>query len=393
MHVEKIGLLGFGTVGSGVYEIVSRNRETIEKKGQVSVTIGSALVRNPAEMAARYPEVTFTTAVEDILEDETVTIVVEVLGGVDFAYDCVKRALAAGKHVVTANKDLIAKHGVELSQLASDNGVYLYYEASVGGGIPILRPLVEHLASNDVSSIYGIVNGTTNFIVSAMADRGWSYEEALEGAQVRGFAEADPTSDVEGYDAVRKLIILARLAFGVSVAFEDVPKRGITELTKETIEDARRNGYVIKLLASATVSGDEVYLEVSPFAVPKDHLLAQVAYENNAISVTGDMLDEAIFYGKGAGSLPTATSVVADVIHIAQQQARQAAVVPFEPLVTALKSQAKEAPLRRYFVSFGEEDSRTTKELTWEEADMLEARLHGVISQQTPIVIPVLEVK
>lgn len=348
MHVEKIGMLGFGTVGSGVYHIITENQATIEQKAQVRLQIEKALVRNPEAMAEQYTGVTFTNKLEPIINDEEITIVVEVLGGVDFAYECVKKALSAGKHVVTANKDLIAKHGVELSQLAQEHQVYLYYEASVGGGIPVLRPLVEHVATNEVQAIYGIVNGTTNFIVTSMSEQGLSYEEALKIAQEKGFAEADPTSDVEGYDAVRKLIILTRLAFGVSADFEEVAKKGITQITAEDIQLAKQAGYQIKLLASVTAQGEGVYLEVAPYWIPQNHLLAQVAYENNAISITGDALGEILLYGKGAGSLPTATSVLSDLTAIAQANKRQATVVPFEPLQQPLKNLVNTPPLKNY---------------------------------------------
>lgn len=350
MHIEKIGLLGFGTVGSGVYQILSQEQVQLSQKAHVELVVEQALVRNPEEMQQRYPEVRFTDTIEEIVNDDAISIVVEVMGGVDFAYDCVKQALLHHKHVVTANKDLIAKHGVELTALAQEQGVYLYYEASVGGGIPVLRPLVDHVASNDVLAMYGIVNGTTNFMVTSMAKKDWSYDEALAVAQQSGFAEADPTSDVEGYDAVRKLIILTRLAFGVTVSFDDVPKRGITKISKQAMQVASENGYVIKLLASAIVKGDEVYLEVTPTFVPQTHLLAQVDYENNAISITGNMLDEIVLYGKGAGSLPTATSVVSDLVKIATDNARHAAVRPFASITTPLKRHTQTAPTRSYAI-------------------------------------------
>ena len=343
MKVEKIGLLGFGTVGSGVYHILTKNQASIEKKTGVSLQIEKALVKEPELFADKIPGITFTSNVDYILNDEEISIIVEVLGGVDFAFICVKKALESGKHVVTANKDLLAKHGVELSQIARENNVYLYYEASVGGGIPVLRPLVEHVASNEVESIYGIVNGTTNFILTSMSQQGLSYEEVLKTAQEKGFAEADPTSDVEGYDATYKLIILTRLAFGTNVSFDAIPKKGITQVAKLA-------GYTIKLLASVVANGEEVYLEVRPYFVSLNHLLAQVAYENNAISVTGDALGEILLYGKGAGSHPTATSVVADVMMIATQQNRNAKVVPFEPLTQATKVHTTTAPLKDYAV-------------------------------------------
>ena len=350
MKVEKIGLLGFGTVGSGVYHILTKNQASIEKKKGVSLQIEKALVKEPEVFADKISGITFTSDVDYILNDEEISIIVEVLGGVDFAYNCVKKALESGKHVVTANKDLLAKHGVELSQIARENNVYLYYEASVGGGIPVLRPLVEHVSSNEVEAIYGIVNGTTNFILTSMSQQGLSYEEVLKTAQEKGFAEADPTSDVEGHDAAYKLMILTRLAFGVNVTFDEVAKTGISGVTTAHMKMASENGYAIKLLAKALSDGEKVSLEVAPTFVPATHLLAQVHYENNAISVKGNAVDEVLFYGKGAGSLPTATSVLADVVEVLRRKGNGSAVETFGRVESPLVEFSPEAATSSYFV-------------------------------------------
>ena len=253
------------------------------------------------------------------------------------------------KSVVTANKNLIAVHGVELTTLAKLEDVYLYYEASVGGGIPVLRPMVQHFETNDVESIVGIVNGTTNFILSSMEKEGLSYEAALKIAQEKGFAEADPTSDVEGHDAAYKLMILTRLAYGVNVTFDEVAKTGISGVTTAHMKMASENGYAIKLLAKALSDGEKVSLEVAPTFVPANHLLAQVHYENNAISVTGNAVDEVLFYGKGAGSLPTATSVLADVVEVLRRKVNGSAVETFGRVDSPLVEFSPEAATSSYF--------------------------------------------
>lgn len=344
----KIALLGFGTVGSGVYSILKKNTAKLEKVLPEKIEIKTALVRNPELMDQT--DVFFTNNIDDIVSDSEIELVVEVMGGITTAYDYVKACLLAKKSVVTANKNLIAMHGVELSTIAKLQDVYLYYEASVGGGIPVLRPMVQHFETNDVESILGIVNGTTNFILSSMEKEGLSYEEALKIAQERGFAEADPTSDVEGHDAAYKLMILTRLAFGVNVTFDEVAKTGISGVTTAHMKMASESGYAIKLLAKAISDGKKVSLEVAPTFVPATHLLAQVHYENNAISVKGNAVDEVLFYGKGAGSLPTATSVLADVVEVLRRKVNGSAVESFGRVDSPLVEFSPEAATSSYFV-------------------------------------------
>lgn len=344
----KIALLGFGTVGSGVYSILKKNAAKLEKVLPEKIEIKTALVRNPELMDQT--DVFFTNDIDDIVSDSEIELVVEVMGGITTAYDYVKACLLAKKSVVTANKNLIAMHGVELTTIAKLQDVYLYYEASVGGGIPVLRPMVQHFETNDVESIVGIVNGTTNFILSSMEKEGLSYEAALKIAQEKGFAEADPTSDVEGHDAAYKLMILTRLAFGVNVTFDEVAKTGISGVTTSHMKMASENGFAIKLLAKALSDGKKVSLEVAPTFVPATHLLAQVHYENNAISVKGNAVDEVLFYGKGAGSLPTATSVLADVVEVLRRKANGSTVETFGRVERPLVEFSPEAATSSYFV-------------------------------------------
>ena len=344
----KIALLGFGTVGSGVYNILKKNASKLERVLPEKIEIKTALVREPELM--EQSDVVFTNNINDIVSDPEIELVVEVMGGITTAYEYVRACLLAKKSVVTANKNLIAVHGVELTTLAKLEEVYLYYEASVGGGIPVLRPMVQHFETNDVESIVGIVNGTTNFILSSMEKEGLSYEAALKIAQEKGFAEADPTSDVEGHDAAYKLMILTRLAFGVNVTFDEVAKTGISGVTTSHMKMASENGFAIKLLAKALSDGEKVSLEVAPTFVPATHLLAQVHYENNAISVKGNAVDEVLFYGKGAGSLPTATSVLADVVEVLRRKGNGSAVETFGRVESPLVEFSPEAAKSSYFV-------------------------------------------
>ena len=323
----KIALLGFGTVGSGVYNILKKNVAKLEQVLPEKIEIKTALVREPELM--QQTDVVFTNNINDITKDPEIELVVEVMGGITTAYDYVKACLLAKKSVVTANKNLIAVHGVELTTLAKLEDVYLYYEASVGGGIPVLRPMVQHFETNEVKSIVGIVNGTTNFILSSMEKEGLSYEAALKIAQEKGFAEA---------------------AYGVNVTFDEVAKTGISGVTTSHMKMASENGYAIKLLAKALNDGEKVSLEVAPTFVPATHLLAQVHYENNAISITGNAVDEVLFYGKGAGSLPTATSVLADVVEVLRRKGNGSAVETFGRIESPLVEFSPEAATSSYFV-------------------------------------------
>jgi len=323
MSVDKkavvVGLIGCGTVGSGVVRILRDNASIISRRVGCDVLVKRVAVRDLAD--PRYVEVPdemLTTEAMEVISDPEVDIVVEVIGGIEPARTFILEALSRGKHVVCANKELMSTHGGELLRAAEENGVDLAYEASVGGGIPILMPLKQSLAGNVIRQVLGIVNGTTNFILTRMTEEGLGFAEALARAQELGYAEADPGYDVEGKDAAAKLAILASMAFNSRVTLSDVYAEGITSITPDDISFARELGYVIKLLAIAKDEPDGISVRVHPTMIPSRHPLASVRDENNAIFVSGDAVGELMFYGKGAGSLPAASAVVGDVITIAR---------------------------------------------------------------------------
>lgn len=320
MEEINIAFLGFGTVGSGTAEALARNREFIEEQLGCAVRVKSALVRNPAKYAehALLEGVRLTGDFQDILDDPEIQIVIEVMGGIHPAKEYIYQALQHGKNVVSANKDLVALYGPEIIQIALMNHVNFSCEASVGGGIPILMPLHDSLAGNQIEKIIGIVNGTTNYILTSMTDTGESYETALKEAQDKGFAEADPTNDVCGYDAARKLAILASIGFRANVTFDDVLVEGIEKIAQEDVTYAREMGYVIKLLAVALRQESGIALNVYPAFVPESHPLASVKGAYNAIYVVGNAVDDVMFYGKGAGALPTGSAVLGDIISTAK---------------------------------------------------------------------------
>lgn len=317
-NVKKIGLLGLGTVGSGVYEILQRQKDTLVEKVGCDIEVAKILVRNKQKYSMTYPETLLTDRWEDILEDESIDIVVEVMGSMDIARKYISEALQKGKHVVTANKDLIAVHGHELLQIAKDNHCDLLFEAAVAGGIPIIRPLKQCLLGNDISEVMGIINGTTNFILTKMAEEGMDFADALKLAQDLGYAEADPTADVEGHDAGRKLAIMASIAFHSPVTFADVYTEGITKIKAKDIRYAHELGYEIKLLGIAKNTTDGIEVKVHPTMIPQNHPLAAVKDSFNAVFVHGDAVDDAMFYGRGAGSLPTGSAVVGDILDVAR---------------------------------------------------------------------------
>lgn len=320
MEQVKVALLGFGTVGQGTFELLVKNRDLITNRTGVSIQVSKIFVRN----AEKYSHITlpegtqFTNDVDSIFEDSSIQIIVEVMGGVTFARDCVEKALKAKKSVVTANKDLLAEAGPYLLDLAGKNGVDLRYEASVLGGIPIIRTLYESLGGNKITEIVGILNGTTNFILSNMTEKGAGYAEVLAEAQALGYAEADPTADVEGLDAARKLAILSSIAFNRRIFFEDVSVEGITKIDATDIAFGKEFGYTIKLLGIAKETKKGLSLNVHPSFISSNHPLASVRGSYNALYVKGNGIDDAMFYGRGAGSLPTGSSVVSDIMEIAK---------------------------------------------------------------------------
>lgn len=314
-----VGQIGCGTVGSGVVSILRDNAAIISQRVGSEIRIKRIAVRDLAD--PRYvevPESMLTTDVMEVLSDPEVDIVVEVMGGIEPARTFILEAVSRGKHVVCANKELISTHGRELLRAAEEKGVDLAYEAAVGGGIPILMPLKQCLAGNVIHQVLGIVNGTTNYILTRMSEEGLDFAEALAKAQALGYAEADPADDVEGKDAAAKLAILASMAFNSRVTLSDVYAEGITRITPADISFARELGYVIKLLAIAKEEPDGISVRVHPTMIPERHPLASVRDENNAIFVSGDAVGELMFYGKGAGSLPAASAVVGDIITVSR---------------------------------------------------------------------------
>ena len=323
MKTVKIALLGFGTVSQGTFNLLQDNVDLITNRSGVTIEISKIFVRNPD----KYTNITlpstaqYVTNFDDVLNDESIAIVVELMGGTTFAKDCVEAALKHGKSVVTANKDLLAEAGPYLFDLAYKNHVDLRFEASVLGGIPIIRTLYDSLGGNRITELVGIMNGTTNFILSKMTDEGLSYGDVLKEAQDLGYAEADPTADVEGLDAARKLAILASISFNRRIFFEDVTVEGITNIDTEDISFGKEFGYNIKLIGIAKESSKGLSLNVYPAFVPLTHPLASVRGSYNAIYIKGNGIDDAMFYGRGAGSLPTGSSVVSDIMEVAKNVA------------------------------------------------------------------------
>lgn len=317
MKPVKIGLLGLGTVGSGVVRIVEGHQEDLQRQVGCPVQIEKILVADinkPRSVAIDPSRLTDDPA--EVLNHPEIDLIVEVMGGTGKAREYIMTALERGKHVVTANKDLMALHGQEVLRKAAEKGCDVFYEASVAGGVPILRTLVDGFSSDRIYKIMGIVNGTTNYILSKMSQEGAAYEDVLREAQELGYAEADPTNDVGGFDAAYKMAILATLGFHAKIDFHDVKVKGIAEVGIEDIRYAKRLGYEMKLLGIAENRNGHVHVTVEPTLVSKDHPLAAVSGVFNAIYVYGEAVGETMFYGRGAGEMPTATSVVADIVAV-----------------------------------------------------------------------------
>lgn len=314
-----IGLLGAGVVGGGVIRVLTENCREIAQKAGTQIMIKRVFVRDFELSREDLRGLNPTSDFSDVLEDPEISIVVELMGGVNPAFSCMRESLLAGKHVVTANKDVIAQHGQELFEAAEKGGAAFLFEASVGGGIPIIAAIKECLAANRFTEVMGIVNGTTNYMLTKMTEDGADYDTVLKEAQKKGYAEANPASDVEGLDSARKAAILASIAFNTRVVLSDVYVEGITGITPEDISYAKELGYVVKLLAIAReISDAGVSVRVHPVLLPKTHPLSNVNDVFNAIFVRGTPIGEAMFYGQGAGSLPTASAVVGDIISIAR---------------------------------------------------------------------------
>ena len=309
----NIGLCGFGTVGRGVYEILIKNRDIIKRRTGLDFTIKKVLVKD-IKKSRDVNDLIFTSDFNDILSDSTINVVVELIGGTELSKEIIVSSLKRGKSVVTANKALLAVSGYELSKTAEENSADLFYEASVAGGIPIIKVFKESLPSNRIEYFYGILNGTSNYILSKMSIFGESFEDVLKNAQEKGYAEQDPTLDVEGIDAAHKLAILISLAYDVKIDFEDIYTEGISKIKEEDIKFADEFGYAVKLLAIAKKHKNDIEGRVHPVLIKKESILSNINGVFNAVYVKGDFIGPSLYYGKGAGSFPTATSVFSDII-------------------------------------------------------------------------------
>ncbi len=314
----KIAIMGAGTVGGGVYKVLQMRKDDMLLRVGVDIEISKILVKSIAETRKDVDASLLTESFEDIINDESIKMVVEVMGGIEPARTFILRCLNAGKSVVSANKDLIAVHGRELLETAEANNVDFMFEASCAGGIPIIRPLKQCLLGNEVTEIMGIVNGTTNYILTKMAQEGMDFAEALAKATELGYAEADPTADVEGLDAGRKMAIMGSIGFHSRITFDDVYTEGITKISSSDINYAKDMGCTIKLLGIARNTETGVEVRVHPTLIKKNHPLASVNDVFNAVFVHGDAVDDTMFYGRGAGELPTASAVVGDIFEVAR---------------------------------------------------------------------------
>ncbi|WP_313346704.1 homoserine dehydrogenase [Sedimentibacter sp.] len=348
MKSINLGILGMGTVASGLISIIEFNNTKIVGNIDKQLVISKVLVKDISKKrSVNLPADTYTTDAYEIINNKDIQIIVELIGGINPAYEYIRNALNNKKHVVTANKALLATHGEELEQLAHINGVRLMYEASVGGGIPIINTITENLSANEFEHIAGIINGTTNYILTQMTENGLEYEQAVKEAQRLGFAEADPSSDVDGDDAAYKIAILSSIAFDQRISVSDIPKEGITKISKEDIIYAKELGYNIKLLASASKSNNEIELRVHPAFVPSDHPLSTVKNEFNAVFLKGNAVGEIMLYGKGAGSLPTGSAVLNDIVSIVKNESRK-----YAESINADKYKIVNRAYKKYYIRF-----------------------------------------
>ena len=315
--MKHIAILGFGVVGQGVAALLTNNKEEVKR------LVGDELNIKYILDLRDFPDSPFADKVihdfNIILDDPEISIVAEMMGGSHPAYDFSKACLLAGKNVVTSNKEVVSKFGTELLEIAKQNNVRYLFEASVGGGIPIIRPINNDLTANKITSIDGILNGTTNYILTQMNEHGTSFAEALKDAQIKGYAEADPTADIEGIDAARKICILSALSFGKCLCADTISRQGITQITADDFAIAKSLGYTIKLIGHSEIIKSKIYADVAPRFVPLSNPLAHISDVYNGILVGANMLDNVLFYGKGAGKLPTASAVTADIIDIAEK--------------------------------------------------------------------------
>jgi homoserine dehydrogenase len=352
-RIVNIGLIGFGTVGKGVYDLITKNSTLITERTGITLKIKMVAEKRTDLVTAAAPELTVTDDWKKLINDPEIETIVELIGGVEPARTMILAALDAKKNVVTANKKLLAEAGKDIFAKAAGGQAKVGFEASVGGGIPCIAALKHGLVGNQIHSVMGILNGTTNYILSRMEEEKLSFQDALKEAQEKGFAEADPTFDIEGYDAGHKITLLAMLAFNKKVDYANVPKEGITKVSPIDIEFAREMGYVIKLLGICKNINGRVDVRVHPTMIRREHLLASVRRENNAVMFNGDMTGPVIMYGKGAGSLPTASAVVSDIVDIATKKDIYQQAVSFEGDAVLLPQSERES---RYYIRMETED-------------------------------------
>lgn len=343
--MAKIAVLGYGTVGSGVVEVLETNKESIKKRAGKEIEVKSVL--DLRDFPGDPIQEKIVHNIDDIINDPEIEVVVEVMGGIEPAFTFVKRALEAGKSVCTSNKALVAEHGPELLEMAKQRSLNFMFEASVGGGIPIIRPLNQSLTADEITKITGILNGTTNYILTKMDREGSSYEDTLKEAQELGYAERNPEADVEGYDACRKIAILTSLAYGSTVKFEEIRTEGISRITAADFKYAEKLGFVVKLLATSCKKDDKVYAITAPFMINSSHPLYNVNDVLNGIYIHGNVIGNVMFFGAGAGKLPTASAVVADIVDCVKHKGKNVMTV-----WSAKKLELGDADdeIRRFFV-------------------------------------------
>lgn len=358
MRKISIGIIGFGTIGSGVVKTLISRRKLLKEKSGLDIAVARVCDKDlKRKRSVKVSKKILTKSVSKVLYDPKIDIVVELMGGVVPAKDIILEALRQGKHVVTANKALLSDSGLEIFSLANTLGLSVGFEASVGGGIPIIRALKEGFIANRIDLVYGIVNGTSNFILSKMADEGISFGEALSMAKTKGYAERDPKLDITGSDSAHKLSVLALLGFGIAVKPAGIYTEGIADIEPSDIRFAKEYGYAVKLLAIAKRSGKSAELRVHPTLIPQKHLLASVNGVYNAIFVKGDLVGENLFYGQGAGQAPTSSAVVSDIVAIAKSMSddyKSAESVPFRKDVGGVKKM--DDVRTRYYIRFSAMD-------------------------------------
>lgn len=372
----RIGIIGLGVVGSGVCEILAEQRDNIHERTGIDLVITKALASPTEDKSAVAQQYGFQMVQElsELLADSTIDIIIELIGKIHPAKEFIEASLKSGKHVVTANKDLLATHGEELAKIAEENHVSLFYEASVAGGIPILRTLRNNYLADDITSISGIVNGTTNYMLTKMLEENISYERALKEAQEKGFAESDPTNDVQGIDAAYKMVILTKFAYGMTIAPENVLRKGITDLKTEDIDLARELGYEIKLIGNARkMENGQVDVSVAPLLVSGEHPLASIKNEYNGVFIESKGIGRSMFYGPGAGSRPTATSVVSDLVAIGENK-KNGLVSNFIDFDQPTQLADPKQIFNRYYISFPEEEEIEIR--AWDDEKKLVTK-HG----------------